>query len=254
MISLRQCTLCVVVLLSIAINVVDWCVDLTVSPTLVQTAAECYCPCDHSDKNSTISAPTIATTEKTYIPLEEIRKLVDMNAVEGLEYLDEVSLNRYHDCTPHENPHDHLASCGSQKSCTKPRCYKTLKFLNRTKPVTALVSFPGSGNTWMRYLIEQATGVFTGSVYCDRGLKVVHPGEHIVTGNVIVVKTHQAEATLVPISQEMFGKTHYNQAIFIIRNPYDALLSEANRRWGGYGHTGLASEKNFIGKYNDIQL
>ena len=27
----------------------------------------------------------------------------------------------------------------------------------------ALVSFPGSGNTWLRYLIEGATGVFTGS-------------------------------------------------------------------------------------------
>ena len=248
MIPLRQFVIFAVVVLSIAINVMDWCVDLTLSPTLEQVAAECRCPCN-SETNSTISAPTVATTEKTFLPLEEIRKLVDMKAVEGMEYLDEVSLNRYHDCTPHGNPHDHLSSCHSgEKNCAKPLCYKTTRFLNRTKPITALVSFPGSGNTWMRYLIEQATGVLTGSVYCDRGLKVVHPGEHIVTGNVIVVKTHQAEATLVPVSQEMFGKAHFNQAIFLIRNPYDALLSEANRRWGGYGHTGLASENKFIGK------
>lgn len=26
--------------------------------------------------------------------------------------------------------------------------------------LTALVSFPGSGNTWLRYLIQQATGLF----------------------------------------------------------------------------------------------
>ena len=247
MISLRQFILFIVVLISIAINVMDWCVDLTLSPTIVQAAAGCHCPCDADSHNSTVNTPTVATTEKIYVPLKELRKLVDMNAVEGLEYLDEVSLNRYHDCTPHENSHNHLTSCGGQKNCANPLCYKKLRFLNRTKPITALVSFPGSGNTWMRYLIEQATGVFTGSIYCDKALKMVHPGEHIVTGNVIVVKTHQAEATLVPISQEMFGKAHYNQAIFLIRNPYDALLSEANRRWGGYGHTGLATEKNFIG-------
>ncbi len=31
--------------------------------------------------------------------------------------------------------------------------------------VVALASFPGSGNTWLRYLVQQATGVMTGSVY-----------------------------------------------------------------------------------------
>ncbi|KAK4293256.1 hypothetical protein Pmani_034036 [Petrolisthes manimaculis] len=33
-----------------------------------------------------------------------------------------------------------------------------------------LVSFPGSGNTWLRYLVESATGVFTGAVYNDTRL------------------------------------------------------------------------------------
>ena len=32
---------------------------------------------------------------------------------------------------------------------------------------TALASYPGSGNTWLRYLIEGATGIFTGSRYKD---------------------------------------------------------------------------------------
>ena len=32
---------------------------------------------------------------------------------------------------------------------------------------TAIASFPGSGNTWLRFLIESATGIFTGSRYKD---------------------------------------------------------------------------------------
>lgn len=31
--------------------------------------------------------------------------------------------------------------------------------------VTALISLPGSGNTWARHLIESAVGIYTGSVY-----------------------------------------------------------------------------------------
>ena len=235
------------VTLSAMISVIDWCFDLTATSSL-ELLHPCECPCNNSSNIPV--PPTIITTAKTYTPIEELRKSLDMSAEEGLEYLDEKSLNRYHNCVPQASRNDHQTlSCISQKNCGKARCYERLRFLNRTKPITALVSFPGSGNTWMRYLIEQATGVFTGSVYCDKGLKVVHPGEHITSANVMVVKTHQAEATLVPVSQEMFGHTHFNQAILILRNPFDALVSEANRRWGGYGHTGVASENDFIGKY-----
>ena len=33
-----------------------------------------------------------------------------------------------------------------------------LHFSRKTLPVTALASFPGSGNTWLRHLIQQSTG------------------------------------------------------------------------------------------------
>ena len=36
--------------------------------------------------------------------------------------------------------------------------------------IVALASFPGSGNTWLRYLLQQATGIITGSVYKDPAL------------------------------------------------------------------------------------
>ena len=59
-------------------------------------------------------------------------------------------------------------------------------------PVTALASFPGSGNTWLRYLLQQATGVTTGSVYKDFALlKNGFPSESVANGSVLVVKTHE---------------------------------------------------------------
>ena len=42
---------------------------------------------------------------------------------------------------------------------------KSLKFLDPPGPLTGLWSYPGSGNSWMRYLLEQATGIITGSIY-----------------------------------------------------------------------------------------
>jgi len=37
---------------------------------------------------------------------------------------------------------------------------------------TALASYPGSGNTWVRYLLEAASGIFTGSRYKDLQLQI----------------------------------------------------------------------------------
>ena len=58
-------------------------------------------------------------------------------------------------------------------------------------PLTALASFPGSGNTWIRYLLQQATGIATGSVYnSTQFLKSCFPGEGVYNGSVIAIKTH----------------------------------------------------------------
>lgn len=57
---------------------------------------------------------------------------------------------------------------------------------------TALVSFPGSGNTWVRYLLQQLSGTMTGSVYDDGDLRAHgFPGEHFSDDQVLVVKTHE---------------------------------------------------------------
>ena len=41
------------------------------------------------------------------------------------------------------------------------------RFSPKRLPVVYLASFPSSGNTWIRYMLEGATGIFTGSLYDD---------------------------------------------------------------------------------------
>lgn len=38
-------------------------------------------------------------------------------------------------------------------------------------------SLPGSGNSWSRLLIEYSTGYYTGSIYGDKSLIDIFPGE-----------------------------------------------------------------------------
>jgi hypothetical protein len=108
----------------------------------------------------------------------------------------------------------------------------------------ALVSFPGSGNSWLRYLIESATGIFTGSIFNDKSLyrselrgEMSPPND----GRTIVQKTHH-DSTIgllgglnpkhgkrklqayVKVSELVFGY----RGILLIRNPFDALLSYWN--------------------------
>ncbi|XP_060534007.1 WSCD family member CG9164 [Cylas formicarius] len=100
---------------------------------------------------------------------------------------------------------------------------------------TALVSFPGSGNTWLRYLLQQATGYYTGSVYKDYGLlKNGFPAESVANGSVLVVKTHEWGAR----ARSMFSK-----AILLVRSPGAAIQAEFNRQSGG--HIGFASPDRY---------
>ncbi|KAL3889979.1 hypothetical protein ACJMK2_002291 [Sinanodonta woodiana] len=97
-------------------------------------------------------------------------------------------------------------------------------------PKTALASYPGSGNTWTRHLIQQATGFATGSVYCDSRLfPSFKTGECVFDGRAIVVKTHRwGEKT----------RSRYQKAVLIVRHPARAVLSLFNLMRAGFNkHT-----------------
>lgn len=99
-----------------------------------------------------------------------------------------------------------------------------------------LATYPRSGNHWMRYLIEEATGIATASVYIDPDpphLPDVFPWggycmEHGYEGNrrypeageIAVVKTHYPS-----FIHSRFDELPYEKTIRIIRHPVDSFYS-----------------------------
>jgi hypothetical protein len=71
----------------------------------------------------------------------------------------------------------------------------------------ALASFPRSGNTWFRFLLENATGEQTGNA-SDKVSRILPR-----SGDGIVIKTHRRDS---------FRYTH---AIHLVRNPFDVIDS-----------------------------
>lgn len=71
----------------------------------------------------------------------------------------------------------------------------------------ALASFPRSGNTWFRFLLESATGELTGNA-SDKPSRILPRA-----GEGIVIKTHRRDS---------FRYTH---AIHLVRNPFDVIDS-----------------------------
>eukprot|EP00731_Ephydatia_muelleri_P032768 Em0024g312a len=135
-----------------------------------------------------------------------------------------------------------FAYCYKRASVKKVLETATCRFMNGTgRPPIALASFPGSGNTWVRGLLQRATGVCTGGIYCDKTLRVTdHPGESIRSGAVLVVKTHDplprwtgGKYLRYHPYMDQYGKVEniplFQSAILLIRNPFHALVSEWNR-------------------------
>ncbi|XP_059144280.1 WSCD family member CG9164-like [Physella acuta] len=116
-------------------------------------------------------------------------------------------------------------------------------------PLSTLVSFPGSGNTWLRFLIQEATGVLTGSEYNNGNLASKgFLGEGVVNESTILVKTHRYN----PVTLQ-----RYEKAVLLIRHPYEAIKAEFNRQNGGgrkFNTTKDSIEKNWPSYYSMRQL
>jgi len=103
---------------------------------------------------------------------------------------------------------------------------------------TALASYPGSGSTLTRLLLESTTGVWTGSVYGDVSLYNAQPhpfrGEK-TTQDVVVVKTHGPWR-----EQNTFEAAE--RAILVLRHPFHAIPSFYNWLYGYQQHKGIAHQ------------
>lgn len=86
-----------------------------------------------------------------------------------------------------ENRKETIISNEDSTKCVWPE----LRLQSPAGPKVALASPPGSGNTWVRHLIQLATGYLTGSSYVDEELRNTgFPGEGIANGSAVVVKIH----------------------------------------------------------------
>lgn len=107
--------------------------------------------------------------------------------------------------------------------------------LNMDSPVkkTAVTSFPGSGNTWMRHLLHMSTGYHTGSIYHDGKLKDKgFLGETLDWNDdrVVGIKLHKMGYLKKLAAEQNQRMTDLmEKAVLLIRSPYRALMSEFNR-------------------------
>lgn len=113
------------------------------------------------------------------------------------------------------------------------RTYQT----NTNRVPSLLYSFPGSGNTWVRLLIDWSTGIFSGSFYLDKDLYFTLPGEKKCDTTVSVLKAHphlqsfaQIKKGDLPTKCNDIKFKNISHVIFLIRDPFDAIWSEFNRR------------------------
>lgn len=164
------------------------------------------------------------TTRPTYIPMIE-HKCVDQSC---LSLLSTIEFTAYKACESEVQNITNVSSAHIKPLCT---------FMNGTgRKVVALVSETGSGNTWVRGLLEKVTGICTGAIYCDPSLRNTGMiGELVVGPSVLVVKTHTPDYQWEGIphpdrhSDPHHTDGYYGSAILLVRNPFDAFVSEWNR-------------------------
>ncbi|RXG67821.1 WSC domain-containing protein 2 [Armadillidium vulgare] len=95
----------------------------------------------------------------------------------------------------------------------------TVQF-GKNLPLAYLVSYPRSGNTWIRYLIEATTGLATGSLYISDlliNMGYLGEGENPYGGTVIIVKSHCFGA-----ENKSFDDIYKYEipVVLLLRNPY----------------------------------
>ena len=112
-----------------------------------------------------------------------------------------------------------------------------------------LYSFPGSGNTWARVLLDHATGIYTGSVYTDSTLRQVLPGERRCDASVSFIKVHVGSGAYMTGQSKGRSRKWRKcnalkkaadlqggfRAAIIMRDPYDAFVADFIRKVA-HGH------------------
>ena len=75
-----------------------------------------------------------------------------------------MTTNQHQELKCESSPDERKSTMGSFDAGKKRYHCQIVKFANPSLPVTALASYEGSGNTWARHLLQEATGIWPESV------------------------------------------------------------------------------------------
>ena len=183
---------------------------------------------------------------------KSLKSLEDSRTLVGLDYLSRMKVNCSTTiCSELLTAEDirHFTYCIRKAWKRSVATYRepqssTCLFINGSgRYPMALASYPGSGNTWVRGLLQKTTGLCTGAIYCDVTLRQRgFPGESLRSGTTFVVKTHQTDPRWAgleygPSAPYLYFKKAadvpvFAGGIFILRNPFHAMVAEYKRqRW-----------------------
>ncbi|XP_077978723.1 sialate:O-sulfotransferase 1-like [Glandiceps talaboti] len=107
-------------------------------------------------------------------------------------------------------------------------------------PFMVLASQPCSGSIWIRKLLEQVTGIYTGSFEHDKNLYdagFLGELEEWESGTTLIMEKHGSRN---PDDDERF-----EAVVLLLRNPYDAFLCERNvQLTGSYAASSTSMDGN----------
>ena len=115
------------------------------------------------------------------------------------------------------------------------------------KQIPPLISsLPGSGNSWSRLLIEYSTGYYTGSIYGDKSLIDIFPGEPFCGRRMVAIKAHPGQLwmpkintvkAIVDLNIKSFRRRchkgliyGFEKIVFVTRDPWKSIWAEYSRR------------------------
>ena len=207
----------------------------------------------------TVTPPTSHALQTVLLQQHPTVTMATPPTSHALQYMPQQCRQRY--CVEHLSLVEKLVYSKCKKRVppsVDPSC--RCQFVNaRGRRVVALVSLPGSGNTWVRGLLERVTGVCTGSIYCDKTLRAEgFCGEGLRSGALLVVKTHDSSLQWKGERYKTVktDRPFFDAAIFLIRSPFRAAIAEWNREvsnlfarnQNGSSHVKYVDKPQFFGK------
>lgn len=147
-----------------------------------------------------------------------------------------------------ESEVEHNATFALWKQTGDQQCSQYRTAFGQNLPLRGLFSFPSSGSSWTRYLLEAASGVFTGSEYRAESLvQVGMLGElaAIDSGWTLIQKSHgfsvDPRRDLHMVDMARLGCGY----VLLLRHPADAIVG--TRHLDAAWQTGFAAASQFSG-------